>query len=44
MLEELTGRYAGFEAVGAHEWMPNNRLFGLKHLPVVGRLEPAEVS
>ena len=42
-LEELTRRFRSLEAAGDHEWMPNNRLFGLKHLPVVGRLEPAEV-
>jgi cytochrome P450 len=42
-LEELARRYGGFDAAGTHEWMPNNRLFGLKHLPVVGRPEPSEV-
>lgn len=36
-LEELTARFAGFEPAGAHSWTPNNRLFGLKHLPVIGR-------
>lgn len=36
-LEELTARFAGFEPAGDHSWMPNNRLFGLKHLPVIGR-------
>ena len=43
-LEELTRRYLRFEATGADEWMPNNRLFGLKHLPVVGRPEHSEVQ
>jgi cytochrome P450 len=33
-LEALMDRYARFEAAGPHEWMPNNRLFGLKRLPV----------
>lgn len=42
-LEELTRRYRGFESAGGSEWMPNNRLFGLKHLPVVGRFEHLEV-
>ena len=36
-LEELVRRFDGFEAAGAHEWTPNNRLFGLKRLPVIGR-------
>lgn len=36
-LEELVGRFDGFVAAGPHSWTPNNRLFGLKHLPVVGR-------
>jgi cytochrome P450 len=36
-LEELTARFAGFEPAGPHSWTPNNRLFGLKHLPVIGR-------
>ena len=36
-LEELTARFAGFEPAGDHAWTPNNRLFGLKHLPVIGR-------
>ena len=43
-LEELTRRYGNFEAAGAEEWMPNNRLFGLKHLPVVGRPQPTEMQ
>ena len=42
-LEDLTRRFQSFEAAGYHEWLPNNRLFGLKHLPVVGRLKPAEM-
>ena len=33
-LEALVERYAGFEAAGPSEWVPNNRLFGLKSLPV----------
>jgi cytochrome P450 len=33
-LELLTERYAGFEQAGATAWMPNNRLLGLKTLPV----------
>jgi cytochrome P450 len=33
-LELLIERYAGFEQVGPTSWMPNNRLFGLKTLPV----------
>ena len=42
-LEGLLARYGGFESTGPHEWTPNNRLFGLKHLPVLGvpREEPA---
>ena len=42
-LEGLLARYAGFERAGPSEWMPNNRLFGLKRLPVRGepREEPA---
>ena len=36
-VEELVRRYDRFESDGAHEWTPNNRLFGLKHLPVRGR-------
>jgi cytochrome P450 len=35
-LDELLTRYRAFEAAGEHEWMPNNRLFGLKTLPVRG--------
>jgi cytochrome P450 len=35
-LEELARRFEGFEPTGPHEWMPNNRLFGLKRLPVRG--------
>jgi cytochrome P450 len=33
-LELLAERYSGFEQVGPTSWMPNNRLFGLKTLPV----------
>ena len=33
-LELLVERFAGFEQVGPTSWMPNNRLFGLKTLPV----------
>lgn len=33
-LEALVDRYAGFESAGPSEWVPNNRLFGLKSLPV----------
>jgi cytochrome P450 len=36
-LEELAARFAGFDPAGDHSWTPNNRLFGLKHLPVIGR-------
>jgi cytochrome P450 len=35
-LEELARRFEGFVPTGPHEWMPNNRLFGLKRLPVRG--------
>lgn len=35
-LEELVDHFERFEAAGPHEWTPNNRLFGLKHLPVRG--------
>ncbi|MEJ7801237.1 MAG: cytochrome P450 [Ilumatobacter sp.] len=38
-LQELLRRFRRFESTGAHEWTPNNRLFGLKHLPVRGRPE-----
>jgi len=34
VLEELLARYASIEVVGEPQWMPNNRLVGLKHLPV----------
>jgi cytochrome P450 len=37
-LELLLERCAGFEATGPAAWMPNNRLFGLRTLPV--RLVP----
>ena len=33
-LEEMLRRFRGFEAAGAHAWTPNNRLLGLKTLPV----------
>lgn len=33
-LELLVERYAGFEHTGPTAWMPNNRLLGLKTLPV----------
>ncbi len=33
-LELLAERCSGFEQVGPTSWMPNNRLFGLKTLPV----------
>jgi cytochrome P450 len=33
-LELLVERYAGFELAGPTAWMPNNRLLGLKALPV----------
>jgi cytochrome P450 len=33
-LELLIERFGGFEAAGPSSWMPNNRLFGLKSLPV----------
>jgi len=33
-LEALLDRYTSFEAAGPAEWVPNNRLFGLKSLPV----------
>lgn len=35
-LEAMADRFVGFEAAGEAEWTPNNRLFGLKHLPVRG--------
>ena len=38
MLELLIARGVRFERTGDIAWMPNNRLFGLKHLPV--RLVP----
>jgi cytochrome P450 len=34
MFSELLERYAGFELAGPEEWVENNRLFGLKRLPV----------
>lgn len=43
VLQELAKRYERFELTGDHEWMPNNRLFGLKHLPVRGH-SPAAMS
>jgi cytochrome P450 len=33
-LEALLDRYERFEAAGEPQWVPNNRLFGLKSLPV----------
>ncbi len=33
-LEALISRYSAFESAGPAEWTPNNRLFGLKQLPV----------
>lgn len=33
-LELLVERYRAVELVGEYEWTPNNRLFGLKRLPV----------
>lgn len=36
VFEELVERYRGFEVVGEPEWMPNNRLLGLKRLDVRG--------
>jgi len=38
LLELLVARVARVERVGTIAWMPNNRLFGLKSLPV--RLNP----
>jgi cytochrome P450 len=34
VLEELVAHGLDFELAGAPQWMPNNRLFGLKALPV----------
>ncbi len=31
---ELLNRNRGFELAGEPVWMPNNRLFGLKKLPI----------
>ena len=39
-LRELTARFSAFERVGALEWMPNNRLLGLRKLEVAARREP----
>ncbi len=36
-LEAMIERYSGFEAAGPAEWTPNNRLFGLRRLPVIAR-------
>lgn len=36
-LDELAERYCGFATAGDAEWTPNNRLFGLRHLPVRAR-------
>jgi len=38
-LDALLDRFGGFEAAGPHRWTPNNRLFGLAHLPVRGRVD-----
>jgi cytochrome P450 len=35
MYEELIARFAGFEPAGPHAWTRDNRLFGLKSLPVL---------
>jgi cytochrome P450 len=35
-MEGLLARYGCFASAGPREWTPNNRLFGLKHLPVLG--------
>jgi cytochrome P450 len=43
-LEELTARFERFEATAPHEWTPNNRLFGLKHLPVRGHRADADLD
>jgi cytochrome P450 len=34
MFEELLARYTAFEFAGPVEWVENNRLFGLKRLPI----------
>jgi cytochrome P450 len=34
MFESLLERYEDFELTSPHEWVTNNRLFGLKRLPV----------
>ncbi len=34
VLEAMLVRFSGFELAGVPEWMPNNRLVGLKYLPV----------
>ncbi|MBT6277339.1 MAG: cytochrome P450 [Chromatiales bacterium] len=34
LLEELVSKVSSVELAGEGEWMPNNRLLGLKHLPV----------
>ncbi len=34
MFEELISRFEGFEPIGPHTWTRDNRLFGLKSLPV----------
>jgi len=33
-IDELAARYSSFTLTGAPEWTPNNRLFGLRRLPV----------
>ena len=37
-LEEVVARYRSFEIVGEEEWMPNNRLLGLRRLGIRGEL------
>ena len=37
MLDLLVERGVGIERAGDITWMPNNRLFGLKSLPVTMR-------
>ncbi len=39
-LEELADHFAAFELAGPPSWTPNNRLFGLQHLPVRGHRPP----
>jgi cytochrome P450 len=37
-LEELLARVAGFELAGAVDWMPSNRLLGIRRMPIAVRL------